>query len=127
MSFPRAQAAFPSEDILQISRGYASRRFTALLRPPNGRQAEYNQPLLERADWVFAPTLGPIVPNWLIAVPRAVSINLRAWKSTPDKAPQAIINDLCEHLGITVSDLVWFEHGPASTRAYPVVTHTHYI
>lgn len=101
---------------MQISRATAG-RFAALLRQPDGRRAEYDQPLLESTDWVVAPTLGAIVPNWLIALPRDPALNLRAWKKQFGRAPQGILDDLCEHLGVTFSDLVWFEHGPVSPNS----------
>lgn len=89
-------------------------RFAELLRQPATEQASHNQPLLEGPDWVIAPTLGAIVPNWLIAVPRKPAISLRDWKILYDICPRNILEDLNAHLTTTFSDLVWFEHGPTT-------------
>ena len=102
-----------SENALQIESATAAGRFAALLREPAGERANYDRPLLERPDWVVAPTLGAIVPNWLIVVPREPALNFRAWKKQFGKAPGKVLDDLREHLGITSTEIVWFEHGPA--------------
>ena len=99
---------------MQIDRGTAGGRFAALLQKPASGRSLYDQPLLERPDWVVEPTLGAIVSNWLIVVPREPALNFRGWMQQFGKAPEKILTDLCEHLGITSSDIVWFEHGPAN-------------
>ena len=100
-------------------------RFSELLQPQTGGRAPYNQILLERSDWVIAPTAGPIVPNWLIAVPRRRALSFRDWKRRCGFSPLGIIADLCAHLRISLSDIVWFEHGPADFNS-PVGCGTDY-
>lgn len=92
-------------------------RFAALLESPARARLDHNRPLLERPNWIVAPTLGAIVPNWLIVVPRQAALNLRSWKKQLGKSPQEILIDLSEHLGISISDLVWFEHGPSELQS----------
>ena len=89
-------------------------RFAVLFRAsaPDSRPA-HDQVLLEGEDWVVVPTLGAIVPNWLIAVPRTPALNFRAWKNHLGKTPQTVLIDLCDRLDLSCSDVVWFEHGPA--------------
>ena len=93
------------------------RRFTTLLEQPDSGKEIYDQPLLERQDWVVAPTLGAIVPNWLIVVPRIYSINLNTWKYDTRLEPVNVVNDLASFLGLHLKDLIWFEHGPANSNS----------
>ncbi len=89
-----------------------SGRFKALLQAPEGRPAAFDLPLYENAEWVVAPTLGAIVPNWLIVVPRDYALNFRSWQKRRDSAPVAIVDELCDHLGLAQEEVIWFEHGP---------------
>lgn len=97
---------------MQTEIATVSGRFAALLQEPSGGRLAHDRPLLERPEWVIAPTLGAIVPNWLIAVPREPALSFRVWKDRFGKAPQEIHRDLCRHLGMALTDIVWFEHGP---------------
>lgn len=93
-------------------------RFAALFRAsaPDSKP-EHDQVLLDGEDWVVVPTLGAIVPNWLIVVPRAPALNFCAWKKRLGKTPQTVLIDLCDRLELSCSDVVWFEHGPADSNS----------
>ena len=114
-----------SKNLSQTARTIPGERFSELLQSPTGGRAPYNQILLERSDWVIAPTVGPIVPNWLIAVPRRPALSFRDWTRRYRFSPLEIIADLCVHLRISLSDIVWFEHGPADFNS-PVGCGTDY-
>ena len=103
-----------SENHFTTSRVNPLGRFSELLRQPARERLPHNQPLLERVDWVIVPTIGAIVPNWLIAVPRKPIINIRDWIIQYGMSPKNIMDDLNVHIKTTYSDLIWFEHGPAS-------------
>lgn len=87
------------------------RRFEALLG--NAISAAHDQPLLERREWVVAPTLGAIVPNWLLAIPRRPALNFRDWAATGGERAETVLHDIRKHLGLASKELIWFEHGPA--------------
>ena len=91
----------------------AAGRFAMLLDGEAGVRAVFDRPLLDHKDWVAAPTLGAIVPDWLIVVPRQPALNFRSWQEQRNSAPEAIIDELCAHLGLTVEEIIWFEHGPS--------------
>ena len=114
-----------SEHLFQTTGTIPGGRFSELLQPPTGTRAPHNQILLDRIDWVIAPTVGPIIPNWLIAVPRKPALSFRDWTRRYRISPIGIIDDLCAHLKITSSDIVWFEHGPAGFNS-PVGCGTDY-
>ena len=114
-----------SQHLSQPTETISEGRFSALLKASTGQRAPYNQLLLERIDWIVAPTVGPIVPNWLIAVPRRPALSFRDWTRRYETSPLGIIDDLCAHLEIASSNIVWFEHGPAGFNS-PVGCGTDY-
>ena len=114
-----------SKNYFQIAGAYSKGRFSEILREPSGGRASHNQPLLERIEWVIAPTIGAIVPNWLIAVPRKPALSLRDWAKWYGISPKTIVDDLGVHIRTTSPDLMWFEHGPASFNS-PVGCGTDY-
>lgn len=97
---------------LQINESEGRRRFGALLA--NAPGALYDQPLLERPDWVMAPTLGAIVPGWLLAIPRQWALNFRDVLLTGGQSACAVLEDVQRELGLSPDEIIWFEHGPAT-------------
>lgn len=85
-------------------------RFRALLEGTGG--AEHDRPLLETARWLVAPTLGAIVPGWLLIIPRRPVLNFKQWSVAEATRPELIIRELGEYLGLEEHDVIWFEHGP---------------
>jgi ATP adenylyltransferase len=67
---------------------------------------------METPDWVLAPTLGAIVPNWVIVVPRQPALNFRSWREQAGAEPFSIIEDVAVRLGVSPERILWFEHGP---------------
>lgn len=88
-----------------------SLRFNALLRGKGS--AAHDKPLLEQPTWIVAPTLGAIVPNWLLAIPRRPVLSFREWGRNGGERPEAVLRAICVHLGLGLGDVIWFEHGPA--------------
>ena len=87
-------------------------RFATLLQGSNTTAEIYDRPLLERQDWLVAPTLGAIVPNWVLVIPRMRALNFREWQRKTGKKPELIVSAVCQHLGLRHADVIWFEHGP---------------
>lgn len=87
-------------------------RFEALLR--GTATAMHDQLLLERPEWLVAPTLGAIVPNWLLILPRRPALSFRDWQAKGGERPEAVLRAVCMHLGLAFDEIIWFEHGPAA-------------
>ena len=89
------------------------RRFETLLQGEIPQAAaNYDRPLLARTDWVLAPTLGAVVPNWLLLIPRVPVLNFRAWSELLGQSPEQLLQDVRQHLNLRKDEIIWFEHGP---------------
>ena len=95
-----------------MPRAQAVSRFASILDGRMGERQVYDQPLLERREWLAVPTLGAIVPNWLIVIPRAAALNIHEWQEEQDRTISELLEVLGDHLGVSSHDLIWFEHGP---------------
>ena len=85
-------------------------RFEALL---TGASTAACDQVLHRGDgWIVAPTLGSIVPNWLLVIPDRHELNFRDWSIQSGCVPTTILSDLAGVLGLASGDYIWFEHGP---------------
>lgn len=89
-----------------------SRRFDALLSGTGN--AACDRPLLEGADWLVAPSLGAIVPGWLLLVPRRHRLSFREWGRDTGEDPDELLSEIRDRLGLSEDEVIWFEHGPAS-------------
>ncbi len=99
----------------QASAMKAEGRFAALLNPDAPGREAFDTPLLETPDWVVAPTIGAIVPNWLIVVPRQPALNFRCWYDQTGSEPTAIVAEIAEYLAVADDRILWFEHGPKAS------------
>lgn len=89
------------------------RRFDTLLQGSFPSEiASHDQPLLAHPDWLVAPTLGAIVPNWLLLLTRDSVLNFQVWSGLRAQSPSRLIEGLQEHLGLGPDEVIWFEHGP---------------
>lgn len=102
------------ETALTAEIAMGTRRFEALLGEGASRRADYDRPLLACAKWLVAPTLGAIVPNWLLLIPRDPVLNFRAWAELNNQRPAQLLRDVRLHLGLRADEIIWFEHGPHS-------------
>jgi ATP adenylyltransferase len=91
------------------------RRFAFL--KPSGECARpiYDQILLETDGCVVTPTLGSIVANWLLIVPRSPVLNFAQWSRTTGRSPLQLVKSVMASCAFPTDRLVWFEHGPAQT------------
>jgi ATP adenylyltransferase len=102
------------ETALTVEIATGVRRFEALLKGGFFSGAEHDRPLLARAKWLVAPTLGAIVPNWLLLIPRDPVLNFRVWADLHGRSPTQLLQDVRLHLGLRADEIIWFEHGPHS-------------
>jgi hypothetical protein len=101
-----------SEVVLALENGTGGQRFQALLAGTS--QALHDKPLLERADWVVAPTLGAIIPNWILALPRRPVLSFRDWAAKGGPSASDILTEVLSEVGLAPAEVIWFEHGPAT-------------
>lgn len=92
---------------LQQSEG----RFARLLSGERNDVSLHDQVLLEDQDWIVAPSLGALVPGWLIVLPRRPALNFRRWADGGGD-PVSVLSAVALRLGLQAEDYVWFEHGP---------------
>lgn len=89
----------------------AAHRFEALLTGASDKV--YDQPLLERSDWLVVPTLGAVVSGWVLALPRKHVLSFREWSTAGGPPAQSIVAEVLSCLGLADDEVIWFEHGPA--------------
>ena len=103
----RAVSTQATEQINQV-------RFRNLLYGAIHERAVYDQVILETHDCVVAPTLGSIVPNWLLILPRRHAVNFRDWQAVTSLNPVWLVGEILAKLGIGRERAIWFEHGPSA-------------
>lgn len=116
------------ETALTVKTVTGKRRFEILLQGEiSDGVANYDRPLLDRADWLVAPTVGAIVPNWLLLIPRDPVLNFRAWRELHAQSPETLLRDVRQHIGLGKDEIIWFEHGPriAGTATGCGLDHAH--
>jgi diadenosine tetraphosphate (Ap4A) HIT family hydrolase len=71
----------------------------------------YDSVLVNLGGMVVTPTLGSIVPHWVLAIPKKPFQNIVQWGAHEDAAPLEKLSKIIRHLGHDPSDVIWFEHG----------------
>jgi len=89
-------------------------RFSTLLSRHSCPKPLYDEVLNRLHNCIVAPTLGSIVPNWLLVIPEEPILNFREWNVRTSVAPERLVKDLLGHWGIRPDRALWFEHGPAA-------------
>lgn len=104
-------------------------RFADVLRTGSGARAIWDTSILETDEFVVVPTLGSIVPNWLLLLPRLSTINFREYEKQSAIRSTDHIRTVAAELGAL--DYIWFEHGacePASATGCGVdYAHIHLL
>jgi ATP adenylyltransferase len=95
----------------------AAGRFAALLGHSARGNEPHDLPLLEGDRWVLAPTLGAIIPNWTIIVPKTASLNFRDWSRTKGVNPADVVTEVAASLSIDGDRILWFEHGARALKS----------
>ena len=97
---------------MEIGRAIGEKRFETLLNGVSA--AKHDQVLLDRDDWLVIPTLGAIMPGWLLAIPRECMLNFRDWAAAGGESITSVLAQIEAELGLNPEDIIWFEHGPAN-------------
>src|SRR5258708_30616651 len=82
-------------------------------------RAQYDEVLCEVDGCAVAPTLGSILPYWLLVVPRVSAVNFRRWAEALGREPYDLVKGVLVELDVCTDRVIWFEHGPAD-RASPL-------
>jgi hypothetical protein len=72
----------------------------------------YDEVLANGEDWVVTPTLGSIVPNWLLVIPTSENLNFKEWSVNSGRNPKDLILNVTNKLNLGSANVIWFEHGP---------------
>jgi ATP adenylyltransferase len=102
-------------------------RFEAALSRSGSPRPPYDEVLLEVSGCVITPTLGSIVPNWLLVIPSIPALNFAEWRSNTGMEPDQLVADVLEKCGVSGDRAIWFEHG-ASNRGSAIgcgIDHAH--
>jgi ATP adenylyltransferase len=96
--------------------GGTSTRFAAALQRSGQRCELFDVPLIDQERYVVLPTLGSIIPKWLLIVPRYECINIAKWQATTFSSIQDIIGEVQEKLSFCSERVIWFEHGCSTSE-----------
>ncbi len=88
-------------------------RFASLLNATACPRPLYDEILLETNGCVVTPTLGSVLPNWLLVIPRFPIINFAQWHAATGKSPVSVLGAILDEYGVAQDRAIWFEHGPA--------------
>jgi ATP adenylyltransferase len=92
-----------------------ARRFASLLGDGACPRPDFDEILFETRGCVIAPTLGSILPFWLLIVPRNPVLNFALWQAMQGTEPSDLVEAILAECDIATDRTLWFEHGPAST------------
>jgi ATP adenylyltransferase len=77
----------------------------------------YDTVLRDTGTMVVTPTLGSIIPNWILAIPKRHAANAARWAQNERKALLSVIKDITCSFGRDPRDVIWFEHGATEPRS----------
>jgi len=85
-------------------------RFAKLLGGTDGPPEIWDTVILETDDFLVVPTLGSIIPNWLLVVPKHPALNFRDHlDETAREGVSLILGEITNEFD--ERNLLWFEHG----------------
>jgi hypothetical protein len=90
------------------------RRFEAVWRSDCERPI-WDSVLFDLGEDIVVPTLGSIVPNWLLIIPKTEFLNYKQVSLRRDFDPVRLVSALRDSWPAAADKLVWFEHGPQQT------------
>lgn len=73
----------------------------------------WNTVVLETDDFVLTPTLGSVVPNWLLLWPKQPYLSCLEWKGADADLDEVARNALSQLDAPMPDNYIWFEHGCA--------------
>jgi diadenosine tetraphosphate (Ap4A) HIT family hydrolase len=88
-------------------------RFAPLMSSDSAVREIFDTVLFDLEDCIVAPTLGSIVPNWLLVIPTCEAENFAKWRNMTGNSPFKLVQRLASHLRLEFERITWFEHGPS--------------
>ena len=77
----------------------------------------YDTVLRDTGAMVVTPTLGSIIPNWVLAIPKRHATNAACWAQDERNVPLSAIKDITRSFGRDPRKVIWFEHGATEPRS----------
>ncbi len=92
-------------------------RFQSLLQGSceTSSSAPWDTVLYSDCDFVIAPTLGSLVPRWLLFIPKRPFLNFAQVATEYEYRPITTISSILSRQFNYDRNFVWFEHGAATT------------
>jgi ATP adenylyltransferase len=77
----------------------------------------YDTVLRDTGTMLVTPTLGSIIPNWILAIPKRHAANAARWAQDEHNTLLSVIKDITCSFGRDPRDVIWFEHGATEPRS----------
>lgn len=77
----------------------------------------YDTILRDTGAMVVTPTLGSIIPNWVLAIPKRHAVNAARWAHEERSDLISGISDVVRSFGHDPQSAIWFEHGAAQSNS----------
>lgn len=103
-------------EVARENRAHRERAFRRIAQEHSDPRPLWDTVLFRTSDVVVVPTLGAIIPNWLLVVPREPALNFAKWSVRTGQNPVAVLRDALGVARTSVERVIWFEHGPAEPR-----------
>jgi ATP adenylyltransferase len=88
-------------------------RFASIFTATGCPRPLYDEVLFEVDGCVVTPTLGSILPHWLLVIPPQPVANFAQWRMATGTEPHDLVRSVLAKRSIANSRAIWFEHGPA--------------
>jgi diadenosine tetraphosphate (Ap4A) HIT family hydrolase len=82
----------------------------------NGSTDVWNTPLFESRNFVVVPSLGALVPGWVLLLPKDHYLSMGALPSAMFGEMEEIKRAIVSHLASIYGELSAFEHGPSRAK-----------
>ena len=88
-------------------------RFSKVFSGDSCSLPSYDRALQKYDGCAVVPTLGSILPNWLLIVPEAPALNFRDWEAVSNVSAISLVSKFLASRSIGAERAIWFEHGPS--------------
>jgi len=92
-------------------------RFDSILSQTKCVRPIYDEILFEIDDCVVTPTLGSILPYWLLVIPRRASHNFDQWRRDQGIEPGVVVKNVLHRCSVSTKRAFWFEHGAVTPNS----------
>lgn len=86
-------------------------RFDVARASSGGERAFWDVPIYETASFVAVPSLGALVPGWMLIIPRRSVLNTRALDHSERDELRRLVGRMSADMSVFTGELFIFEHG----------------